>query len=97
VTLTWTAAAQTASYNVYRDNVLLANVLAPTLTYVDSQVAANQRHRYMVTAINTGGLESTGAGPIDVQIPPGNELDFKIVWTPEPGHLGPPDLNWTWK
>ena len=82
-----------ASYNVYRDRTLLANVAG--LTYSDNGVSLNSRHKYLVTAVDASGNESDGT-VLDVSIEPAGTLTFQVVWTPQPGHLGPPQPRWNW-
>lgn len=67
VTLTWAASAGATSYNVYRGTVsggpyvFIANVAAPTTTYVD--VVAPGQYYYVVTALGGGG--ESGDSPED--------------------------------
>ncbi len=95
VVLSWTAGDEAVSYNIYRDFTLIANVLAPQNAYADQNVLTNSRHKYMVTAINPDGHETHGS-VLDVTIEPSGQLTFQVVWIPTPGHLGPPDLQWSW-
>jgi fibronectin type 3 domain-containing protein len=93
VVLTWSRGLTAASYNVYRDRKLLANQAA--LSYSDNGVTANSRHKYMVTSVDAAGNESDGS-VLDVSIEPSGQLTFQVVWTPQPGHLGPPQPRWNW-
>lgn len=94
VVLTWSRALGAASYNVYRDRTRIASGVAG-LTYSDAGVTVNSRHKYMVTAIDANGNESDGS-VLDVSIEPSGQLTFQVVWTPQPGHLGPPQPRWNW-
>ena len=89
VTLSWTAATdaedgQASKYEVRRCmgpgcanfGALLATVMAPTLTYPDSTVAAGTTYRYQVIAVDTEGL----AGPARVS---------EDVMTQQPGNTPP--------
>jgi hypothetical protein len=65
ITLTWTAAANATSYNIYQSTgggpyVLIANTAA--LSYTDLSVTYPLSYSYEVTAV--GALESAVAGPL---------------------------------
>lgn len=54
--LSWTAAADSANYTVFRDLTALSAALpATTLAYDDASVAPGQQHAYFVRASNGGG------------------------------------------
>ena len=63
ITLTWTApttGGAPVSYNVKRSTSAgaesqLASVLAPTLTYVDTNGVGGTKYFYVVSAVNSGG------------------------------------------
>lgn len=54
-----------ASFNIYRDGVLIANVSGSTTTYQDHDREKNVAVTYAVTAVSSSGVEST---PITVTI-----------------------------
>jgi fibronectin type 3 domain-containing protein len=76
VTLTWTASTSTVSgYNVYRSTVsggpytkLTASPVAAT-TYVDSTVTASQTYYYVVTAVDSSGVESANSAEVSAVVP----------------------------
>jgi hypothetical protein len=81
ITLTWTAAANATSYNIYQSTgggpyVLIANTAA--LTYTDMSVAYPLSYSYEVTAV--GALESIVAGPVTASpqsIAPHTNTDYQ--------------------
>ena len=76
VTLTWTASTSTVTgYNVYRSTVsggpytkLTSPPVAP-LTYVDSAVQAAQTYYYVVTSVDSSGVESTDSAEVSATVP----------------------------
>lgn len=96
IVLQWDPVLTATSYNIYRDNIVIASVAAPATTYTDYVTVFNRHYHYMVTAVNALG-ESPGSVPIfNVYIEPNGTLKFEIVWTQTAGHLGVPDVEWTW-
>lgn len=93
-TMSWGAAPQAASYNLYRDNKQIANSIVG-LTYTDS-VVGNRRYAYRVSAM-VGGVETAYSNELDVNIPPGNTLTFESVFQEQPGEGGYPDILWRWQ
>jgi fibronectin type 3 domain-containing protein len=77
VTLSWTASTSTdvSGYNVYRGTVsggpyTILNVsLVPGTTYTDSDVQSGQTYYYVVTAVNSSGVESTDSNQASAVIP----------------------------
>ncbi|HXA20462.1 MAG TPA: PKD domain-containing protein [Thermoanaerobaculia bacterium] len=66
--LSWTAAANSANYTVFRDLTALSAALpATTLTYDDISVAAGQTHAYFVRASNVGG--SSDSNSVNLALP----------------------------
>jgi hypothetical protein len=76
VTLTWTASASTVSgYNVYRSTVsggpytkLNSTPVAGT-TYTDSTVQAGLTYFYVVTSVDSSGVESANSAEVSATIP----------------------------
>jgi hypothetical protein len=76
VTLTWTASTSTVSgYNVYRSTVsggpytkLTGSPIAAT-TYMDMSVAAGQTYFYVVTSVDTSGVESANSAEVSALVP----------------------------
>lgn len=97
IVLLWDTVGPAVSYNIYRNNTLIGNVLAPITTFTDPNVVTDEHYRYVVTGINFGGQEGPGSTPaLEVHIEPSGRLVFQIVWTPTAGHLGPPEPEWEW-
>jgi len=76
VTLSWTASVSTvAGYNVYRSSVSggpytkLNSSLVTTLSYTDSTVQAGQTYFYVVTSVDTSGVESADSSEVSTTIP----------------------------
>lgn len=66
--LSWTAAAGSANYTVFRDLAALSAALpATTLAYDDASVAPGQTHAYFVRAANAGG--SSDSNSINLALP----------------------------
>src|SRR5579862_2776984 len=76
VTLTWTASTSTVSgYNVYRSTVsggpytkLNSTPVAAT-TYSDTSVQAAQTYFYVVTSVDSSGVESANSAEVSATIP----------------------------
>jgi Protein of unknown function (DUF1573)/Immunoglobulin domain/Immunoglobulin I-set domain len=76
VTLTWTASTSTVSgYNAYRSTVsggpytkLNSTPVAAT-TYVDSTVQAAQTYFYVVTSVDSSGVESADSTEVSATVP----------------------------
>jgi hypothetical protein len=77
VTLTWTASASTGvtGYNVYRSTVsggpytkLTSPPVAAT-TYVDSAVQSAQTYYYVVTSVDSSGVESADSAEVSATVP----------------------------
>jgi len=76
VTLTWTASTSTVSgYNVYRSTVSggpytkLNSTLVAATTYVDSTVQAGQTYFYVVTSVDSSGVESADSTEVSATVP----------------------------
>ncbi|MGQ7297950.1 fibronectin type III domain-containing protein [Quadrisphaera sp. KR29] len=97
VTLGWDAGTEPdlASYRVYRDGVLLAEVAAPATSFTDTSATNGQIHAYEVSAVDADGNESarsTGgtAAPVDSTPPAapsglsaaGGDGTVSVSWTP---------------
>ena len=68
--LSWTAAANAMSYNIYRDGELLANVT--TTTYTDNNLEALTEYCYAITSVRNGN-ESTESAEVcatTMDVPP---------------------------
>ncbi|MDZ4181750.1 MAG: choice-of-anchor J domain-containing protein, partial [Candidatus Cloacimonadaceae bacterium] len=103
VHLTWLAPLPQRAllgYNVYRNDVLIANVPSPTtLTYDDTDLSSGF-HSYKVTAVYTSG-ESIPVGPVLVEVDPvilpplnltGTNIDRNVLL-----EWGNPEGDWfTW-
>ena len=75
-TLDWTASTSTVvGYNAYRSAVsggpytVMNSTLATTTQYVDSAVRAGQTYFYVVTAVDSSGVESTFSNEVSATIP----------------------------
>ncbi len=76
VTLTWTASTSSVSgYNVYRSQVSggpytkLDSSAVTATSYVDSTVSASQTYFYVVTSINSSGVESADSAEVSATVP----------------------------
>ena len=76
VTLNWTASTATVSgYNVYRSTVSggsyteLNSTLVTTTQYVDSAVQAGLTYYYVVTSVNSSGVDSVDSNQVSATIP----------------------------
>jgi Abnormal spindle-like microcephaly-assoc'd, ASPM-SPD-2-Hydin/Immunoglobulin domain len=76
VTLTWTASTSSvAGYNVYRSQVSggpytkLDSSAVTATSYVDSTVSAGQTYFYVVTSINSTGVESADSAEVSATVP----------------------------
>jgi hypothetical protein len=76
VALTWVASGGTvAGYNVYRGTVSggpytqLNSSLVSAETYTDNTVQAGQTYYYVVTSVNSSGVNSTYSNEVSVAIP----------------------------
>jgi hypothetical protein len=80
ITLVWTPATQpdgdtVAGWNVYRSTVSggpytwLASVPVATPTYIDSSVVAGDEYFYVVTSVDTAGVESAYSASTDATVP----------------------------
>ncbi len=67
VTLTWDAAANAASYNIYRGGSLIGNTSGTT--YLDSNVPYG-RYTYFLKSVDANGLLSTASETVTVTIAP---------------------------
>ena len=76
VTLTWTASASPVTgYNVYRSTVsggpytLMTSSPVAATTYVDSAVSAGITYYYVVTSVNSSGVESAYSAEVSATVP----------------------------
>lgn len=77
VTLSWVASTSSVvGYNVYRGTVSggpysskLTSSPVATLTFTDSSVVAGQTYYYVVTAVNSSGVESADSSPASATVP----------------------------
>jgi fibronectin type 3 domain-containing protein len=76
VTLTWTASASTVSgYNVYKSSVSggpyakVNSTLVVATTYVDSAVSSGQIYYYVVTSVDSTGVESAYSAEVSATVP----------------------------
>jgi chitodextrinase len=72
IQVTWSAATDNvsvASYDVFRDGVLLVSVDAPTVSYDDATVQPSTTYSYTVRARDTSGNVSEPSAPGDVTTP----------------------------
>jgi len=77
-----------ASYNVYRADVLIGNVTESTF----SEIIEDGAHRYVIKALDTGGMESEASGHVQVlvgEVPPtyptalsGLDGRIDLAWSP---------------
>lgn len=75
-TLTWTASTSTVSgYNVYRSSASggpytkLNSALVTTVSYTDSTVAAGNAYFYVITSVNSAGVESADSSEASAAVP----------------------------
>jgi hypothetical protein len=75
VTLNWTASVGASGYNVYRSSVtggpytkLNASPIATT-SYTDSAVQAGQTYYYVLTSVNSSGVESAFSTEVSAVVP----------------------------
>ena len=69
VSFTWNASTDNVgvtAYKVYRNNVLIATVAAPTTGYTDTTVAASTSYTYTVSAVDAAGNESAKSSGLTV-------------------------------
>ena len=76
VTLTWTASISTvAGYNVYRSTVSggpytkVNSTVDATTTYVDAAVQSGLAYFYVVTSVDSSGVESVNSNEVSATIP----------------------------
>jgi hypothetical protein len=76
VTLTWTASTSTVSgYNVYRSTVSggpytkLTSTPVAAITYADTAVQSSQTYYYVVTSVDSGGVESANSPEVTAIVP----------------------------
>jgi hypothetical protein len=76
VTLSWTASASAVSgYNVYRSTVsggpytVLNSSLITTTSYTDTTVQAGTTYYYVVTSVNSSGVESADSTQVSATVP----------------------------
>jgi fibronectin type 3 domain-containing protein len=76
VTLSWTASTSTVSgYNVYRSTVSggpytkLNSTLVAVTTYADTAVQSGQTYFYVVTSVDSSGVESADSGEASAIVP----------------------------
>ena len=76
VTLTWTASASTVSgYEVFRSTVsggpytVLNSTPDATTTYADMSVQATQKYYYVVTSVDSSGVESAYSSEVSALVP----------------------------
>jgi fibronectin type 3 domain-containing protein len=76
VTLTWTASTSTVvGYNVYRSTVSggpytkLTSTADASTTYTDSAVTAGATYFYVVTSVDSSGVESANSSEVSATIP----------------------------
>jgi fibronectin type 3 domain-containing protein len=76
VTLSWTESSGSVSgYNVYRstlsgtDYTRLNSSIVPSPTYTDGTVSRGKTYYYVVTAVNTSGVESAYSAQVSAAIP----------------------------
>jgi hypothetical protein len=76
VTLSWTASTSAVSgYNVYRSTVSggpytkLNSALIATTTYTDSTVQASTTYFYVVTSVDSSGVESADSAEVSATVP----------------------------
>lgn len=98
VALSWTAAANATSYDVYRDNVVYAANITGT-TYTNTAVTAGTVYTYFVKAKNTTTTQTTNTnGTLSVTALDCNPIPgaFTITVTPECSGTGTPRNKLTW-
>jgi P pilus assembly chaperone PapD len=76
VTLSWTPSSSSfEGFNVYRGSVSggpyakVNSALVSTASYSDTSVAAGQTYYYVVTEVNSAGVESSYSSPVGATIP----------------------------
>jgi hypothetical protein len=81
VSLTWTASTSVVSgYNVYRGTqsggpyTLLNSSLVTGTGYADATVQAGQSYYYVVTAVNSSGIESVYSNEAEATVPSSSQL-----------------------
>ncbi len=76
--LSWTASGTSGNvaYNVYRGNHLGGESSTPLnatpingTTYVDESVASGTTYYYVVTAVNSNGVQSAASGETEATVP----------------------------
>ena len=73
VTLSWNAAANASSYNIYRGGMLIGNTTGTT--YVDSDLGMG-RYPYFLKSVDANGLLSTPSETVTMEIAP---EDYVII------------------
>ena len=98
VILSWGASTDSIdgvkSYDVYKNGLFLASVLAPTLTYTDTAVSGSSSYPYTVDAVDAAGNHSAQSAPVT-----GSTLDSTPPSTPTgltatPTRTPEVDLSW---
>jgi hypothetical protein len=83
VQVSWTVSPGAASYNVYRDGVLVGNVVASPYTDIPGDMA---NHVYMVSAVNVCGASAASASAAGYSFCPG---DFSLAVSPVSQRVAP--------
>ena len=74
-TLSWSAESGISGYNVYRGTVsggpysVINTALVAPANYTDLTVDAGQTYFYVVTSVNSSGVESSFSGQVTATIP----------------------------
>ncbi|MBH5317113.1 hypothetical protein I6N90_04730 [Paenibacillus sp. GSMTC-2017] len=96
--LNWTAntAPDLASYKIYKDNVYVATVTAPAITYKATGLTNGVAHAFTVTAVDGSGNESAKSSVVQVtpQAPDTSAPAIPAGLQGIPGNTEA-DLNWT--
>ncbi len=77
VTLNWVPVSQASNYNIYRGSAsggpytLLTSISAVSSQYMDSTVMIGNNYSYVVSAVNTYGVESLKSNQVFIQITAG--------------------------